>query len=426
MQAEPFAVEEVSHLALHLGRLLFQNNADTAHVEDSVVRFAASFGYEAHLIVTYESLLVSLVSGEQFRTKVGHRIPSMNINMAAVTAVDRLINGVENGGLDLAGVRAELELIERRAPIYGRWSTVAALGLTAASLGRLFGGDWPTFAITLLAGATGTWLRQGLGHRKFNLFFVAFATALASGSIGGAAVRLGMTGTPALCLVVPGMILVPGVPLINGIQDIIKNHMTVGLARLSMGALITLSSAVGLFVATVVTGAKIPVNESSSLISLSEDALFSALAACGYLFLFNVPRQIAWACIVCGMASHTGRTLCLRLGMDIVSGTLIGASVVGFLAQWFARYFRAPAVAFSFPGVVAMVPGAFAFRAVIGWFQIVAAGSAASPALVADTLALSFSCLLMVAAIAIGVAAPLILTNRGTEGSSQKETGAGK
>ena len=426
MEAEPFAVEEVSHLALHLGRLLFQNNADTAHVEDSVVRFAASFGYEAHLIVTYESLLVSLVSGEQFRTKVGHRIPSMNINMAAMTAVDRLINGVENGGLDLAGVRAELELIERRAPIYGRWSTVAALGLTAASLGRLFGGDWPTFAITLLAGATGTWLRQGLGHRKFNLFFVAFATALASGSIGGAAVRLGMTGTPALCLVVPGMILVPGVPLINGIQDIFKNHMTVGLARLSMGALITLSIAVGLFVATVVTGAKIPVNESSSLISLSEDALFSALAACGYLFLFNVPRQIAWACIVCGMASHTGRTLCLRLGMDIVSGTLIGASVVGFLAQWFARYFRAPAVAFSFPGVVAMVPGAFAFRAVIGWFQIVAAGSAASPALVADTLALSFSCLLMVAAIAIGVAAPLILTNRGTEGSSQKETGAGK
>jgi len=426
MDSKPFGVEEVSHLALHVGRLLFQNNADTAHVEDSVVRFAAIFGYEAHLVVTYETLLVSLVSGEQFRTKVGHRIPSMNVNMAAVTAVDRLIDDVESGGLDLPRVRAELETIERHEPVYGRWATVAALGLTAASLSRLFGGDWRTFAITLLAGAAGTCLRQELGRRKFNLFFVAFATALASGTIGGAAVRLGMSGTPALCLVVPGMILVPGVPLINGIQDLIKNHMTMGLARLAMGALITLSIAVGLFVATVVTRANIPVNESSLLISLPEDALFSALAVFGYLFLFNVPPQIAWACVVCGVASHTGRTLCLHLGIDIVSGTLIGAVIVGFLAQWFAHSFRAPAVAFSFPGVVAMVPGAYAFRAVIGCFQIVAAGPGAAPTLVTGTLALGFSCLLLVAVIAIGIAAPLILTNKGTTRSSQKETGAGK
>jgi len=414
MDSKPFRVEEVSHLALHVGRLLFQNNADTAHVEDSVVRFAAIFGYDANLVVTYESLLISVVSGEQFRTKVGHRIPSMNINMAAVTAVDRLIDEVENSGPDLERIRTELESIEDREAIYRRWGVVAALGLTAASLGRLFGGDWPTFAITLLAGAAGTWLRQNLGRRKFNLFFVAFATALASGTIGGAAVRLGMSGTPALCLVVPGMILVPGVPLINGIQDMIKNHMTVGLARLAMGALITLSIAVGLFVATVVTGAKIPVNESSLLISLPEDALYSGLAAFGYLFLFNVPPQIAWACVVCGVVSHTGRTLCLHLGIDIVSGTLVGAVAVGFLAQWFAHYFRAPAVAFSFPGVVAMVPGAYAFRAVIGWFQIVAAGAIAAPALVTETLALTFSCLLMVAVIAIGMAAPLILTNKAT------------
>jgi hypothetical protein len=61
-----------------------------------------------------------------------------------------------------------------------------------------------------------------------------------------------------------------------------------------------------------------------------------------------------------------------------------------------------------------MVPGAYAFRAVIGWFQIVAAGAIAAPALVTETLALTFSCLLMVAVIAIGLAAPLILTNKAT------------
>jgi uncharacterized membrane protein YjjP (DUF1212 family) len=34
-------------------------------------------------------------------------------------------------------------------------------------------------------------------------------------------VLLGVSGTPALCLVAPTMIIVPGVPLINGVQDMI-------------------------------------------------------------------------------------------------------------------------------------------------------------------------------------------------------------
>ena len=414
-RTDPASIEDVAHLTLQVGRLLFENGADTAEVHESVVRFAAAFGYEAHLMVSYEVLLLTLVAGGQFRTKVGYRVPAMNVNMAAIAGVSSLVGEVENGRRGMAEVRAELEDVEGRPPVYGRWIVVVALGLTAASLARLFGGDWPTFGIAWLAGSTGMWLRQELGRRGFNLFFIPFAAALVSGVIGGAAVLLGVSRTPALCLVAPGMIIVPGVPLVNGVQDMFKNHMTQGLARLGLGVLITLAIAFGLFVATVLTGAKIPVDAPLQLLSVPEDALFSALAALGYLFLFNVPGRIAWACVVCGVASHTTRTLCMHLGLDILSGTLIGALAAGFLAQGFARHFRAPAVAFAFPGVVAMIPGAFAFRVVIGCLQIVAAGAAAATTLVTETLALSVSCLLMVAAIAVGIAAPLILTKKGTK-----------
>ena len=102
----------------------------------------------------------------------------------------------------------------------------------------------------------------------------------------------------------------------------------------------------------------------------------------------------------------------MHLGIGVVSGTLIGALVVGFLAQGFARHFRAPAVAFAFPGVVAMIPGAFSFRVVIGCLQIVNLGAAAAISLVTETLALAVSCFLMVAAIAVGIVAPLILSKK--------------
>jgi uncharacterized membrane protein YjjB (DUF3815 family) len=54
-----------------------------------------------------------------------------------------------------------------------------------------------------------------------------------------------------------------------------------------------------------------------------------------------------------------------------------------------------------------MVPGAYAFRAVLGSLQI--AHDAAAPPLVIETLSLGIAVVLMVAAIAVGIAAPALL-----------------
>lgn len=48
-----------------------------------MLRFTSAFGCEAHLLVTYETLLLTVISNQQFRTKAGNRIPAMNVNMAA-------------------------------------------------------------------------------------------------------------------------------------------------------------------------------------------------------------------------------------------------------------------------------------------------------------------------------------------------------
>jgi uncharacterized membrane protein YjjB (DUF3815 family) len=64
-----------------------------------------------------------------------------------------------------------------------------------------------------------------------------------------------------------------------------------------------------------------------------------------------------------------------------------------------------------------MIPGAYAFRACIGCVQIMQGGTTAPLPVVTETLALIATCLLMVAAIAIGIAAPLIpIEKRATKG----------
>lgn len=414
MTAPPPAGDErldaLAHLALQLGRLLLLNGADTEHVQGAMARFAGAYGAEANLLVTYEALLVTLVAGAQVRTKIGHRLPGAGVGMAAIAALNRLVDEAAGGRLALADAHAALEAVEHQGPAYPGWLVAAALGLTAASLARLFGGDVAACAAAGLAGAAGTAIRLALGHRGANPVLAAFVVALLGGLAGGALVQLGASRSPALALVAPAMILVPGVPLINGMMDMIRGHVTIGLSRLGFAGLIVLAVAFGLIAAARLTGLAVPVDAPTIVIGVAEDALFSALAGAGYALLFGVPLRMAWACALCAVASHTLRTALFHAGLDLIAGTLLGALAVGVLAQAFARHFRAPAVALAFPGVVAMIPGAYAFRAVLGTLQLASAGAAT--ATVAETLSLIATVGLMVGAIAVGVAAPALLAPR--------------
>ena len=140
-------IDTVAHIALQLGRLLLQNGSDTDNVGADIRRLVAAFGCEANLLVTYEALIVTIDSHGVFRTKIGHRVPGMNVGMGMLHALDRLLTRAESG-LSLDQIQAELDRIEHAPPAYPHWLVIAGMALTAASLSRLFVGDWGAFLIT--------------------------------------------------------------------------------------------------------------------------------------------------------------------------------------------------------------------------------------------------------------------------------------
>ena len=403
------AAENAAHLSLLLGRLLLMNGAETAQVRSSVERFAEGLGYEARLVITYEALLLTVVADGGFRTKVGRHVQTTSVNMAAIESLNRITDEIASGVLDAASAGARLDAVEHAGALYPRWLVAISLGLTGACLSRLFGGDWPVFITVFVAAAIGTAVRQQLGRWKAHPLAIPLITALVSGTIGGWGMRLHPGAVPALCLIAPGMILVPGVPLINGIRDAISSNMDLALARLAFSALIVVAIALGLAAAAAVTSVAIPVFELNPLLPIPEDAIFSALTTIGYVFLFNVGSRVFWACILCGVCCHALRTTLLHCGLDIISGTLIASMVAGILAHIFSRLFRTPSVTFAFPAVVALVPGSYAFRAFVGGLQILRASGSASIPLVAETMSLVMYVILLTSAIAIGLAVALAM-----------------
>lgn len=141
------------------------------------------------------------------------------------------------------------------------------------------------------------------------------------------------------------------------------------------------------------------------------DALWSALAAAGFAILFNVPRRALLGCIVTGAVGHALRTL-LLYGFTIEAATLTGATVVGFMAWGFARHYQMPSLIFAVCGTIPMVPGSYAYRAMIGLIRVAGANPIDGEAVLIDAWINFVKTGLILLAIAAGIAAPTLLFRR--------------
>jgi uncharacterized membrane protein YjjP (DUF1212 family) len=248
------ALTEVIKLSLWAGQLLLQHGAETQQVETTVHRLSTGLGCDwADILVSPNAIVMTAISGGEFRTKV-RRVVGLGVNMAIVTEVSDLHRRVETGELDAAGLRAELRRISDMPGSYNRWLVVIAVGLACASFSRLFGGDWQVFFVTLLAASGAMFTRQELQQRYFNAFLVTIATAFVAGVLAGVATHIGLDSQPQTALASSVLLLVPGVPLINAVEDLIKGHIVTGLVRGFTGGLVAICIALGLLLAMALMG----------------------------------------------------------------------------------------------------------------------------------------------------------------------------
>lgn len=248
------SLRDVIDLSLWTGQLLLQYGADTERIEETVHRLGTALGADwLDILISPNAIVATTISGDEFRTKI-RRVVSIGVNMAILADINELSRRVEMGELDRFGVRAELTRIGKIRSLYNRWTVVLLVGLACAGLCRLLGGDWAAFAATLIASSVATFFRQEMAHRYFNPLMVVTVTAFVAGTVASVLVRSGLTSTPLPLLSASVLMLVPGVPLINGMQDMIKGHLVTGFARGFMGALISMAIALGLLLAMLLIG----------------------------------------------------------------------------------------------------------------------------------------------------------------------------
>lgn len=410
-------LRDIIDLSLWAGQLLLQHGADSARVEETVHHLGTGLGCDwLDVLVSPSAIVATTTSGVEFRTKTRRVVRFGGVNLSVVDAVNRLSREAQHGRLSRAAVRAELERIDAQPRHYPRWLTALLVGLSCAAFSRLFGGGVAIFLVTWLSASLALLVRQALHQHHFNPLLNVLTTAFVAGLVASFGIQLGWGAQSLIPLAASVLLLVPGVPLINAVEDLLNGHMVTGIARGVTGALISLSIAGGLGIAISLAGISNPRPVFGAIPSVWVDALWAAVAALGFAVLFNVPRHMLVWTAVCGAVGHALRFLLVQMGGSLEIATLVGATAVGFLGHLLARRLYAPAAIFTVSGVIPMVPGTFAFGTMLGVLQLAAVLPLPPATTLADLLATTsveaIKTGLILGALALGIALPTFLFGR--------------
>lgn len=390
-------------LLIQAGKLLLEYNESSGGIIYALTQTARTFGDEpCHVSVTYLSVTVSFADEPPLLRSV----QELRLNAAVRTGIHEVLQSVRLRQIDVVEGLERLNRVVGETPRHSQWLVAVLLGGAACGFARLLAADGGAIAVAGVSTTIGLLVRQELNRRDVTLLALPLAAAFIGAAIGGIAIRLGWTQSPELVLIVPALMLVPGPHLLNGLFDLVDNHLVTSMARLGLAMGILVASALGIVLGarlTLPTGDLPSQSASVPELNLLSDMILAGIATCGFAAYFNVPwRQLGLAAIG-GMTGHGVRFLALEHGFPLETATFFGGLVVGAIAACIATSIRAPVAVIAFAGAVTMIPGASFYRALGGALRLAREIGGNGEALAATTLTHACQGLAVVGALGLGL-----------------------
>jgi uncharacterized membrane protein YjjB (DUF3815 family) len=145
-------------------------------------------------------------------------------------------------------------------------------------------------------------------------------------------------------------------------------------------------------------------------LELLTHAALAAIAAAGFGMLFNVPFPMLGWCALGGAVGRGGRFLLVKGGLSLPWATLFAAAAVSFLGVWVAQRLRAHPKVVTVAAVIPMVPGTTLYSTLLSIWAMEHTGP--TPELIRAALRDGLDATFVVAALALGLAAPGLIVFR--------------
>ncbi len=397
---------------LKTGQLLIQSGADSNRIDRNMRRVAIFLGIGAddfHMHITFTTMMISISDGTNVVTKF-KKCLRHSVNMTIVSEVSNLSWNALEKGYSMADYEQALEKISAGKHHYPRALVIFAVGIACACFGKLFGCDLIAMLITAVASSTAMFVRQELHKRHINNYMNVAVCSFIAVFISASATYLNISETPFHPIFASVLFMIPGVPLINSLDDMIDGFTIVGWTRAVVAFLIIASIAAGMVFALKVLNIQ---NYGATLLPhnhLAIIALSGAAAATGFAILFNVPVRTLFLCALGGaIAVSTRNVLLYQMGFSLPLSSFCGALMVGIFCIYWVHAMGIPGHVISIPPVIPMIPGVLLYKAIIGILTLGTNATSEQVPLLMNTYESGIKAIMTLFGLSLGVAIPNIL-----------------
>lgn len=437
-------VTELRHkldLLLRTGRILVESAADTARILRTMKRAAAFLGLDErylHLYVNWNVLMVNYSDEEHSFTKF-QRCEKHGINLTAISQVSKLTWRAIQEDYTLQQYEEALHDIRTRKRNFTPWQVAIGGGFACGGFCIQFGCDWTAFFYCSLAAILGFRLRMYLPTRGCNNYIAIGIAAFAATIMAWLTSFLSLSpqftsvlpdfmvsSTPWHPLMACALFIVPGVPLINFVSDMLEGHIEVGMVRAINTLIMVLAMSFGIAFAINVCG----IDNFARNLSMTphhtylEFAIAAAISAMGFSTIFNIPRRLLPAVAVGGIIAVCSRNFVnlgpsngnVGLDMGLMVGSFTGSALISVIVIKARHWFHTPHQCITIPSVIPMVPGVLMYRAL---FEFIDMHGVVGELTIGTTNAIRAS--LIIICIATGVAIPNVFFRRFIASSRQNK-----
>ena len=234
--------------------LLLGCGSTCIRIEKNTKRMAQAFGVNLDIFIMPANVSVSVWNTDRGSAVMAQRkTANCGISFNLNTRLSQLSWEVTDNNLDLPTAVAHFERIKATKPT-GKWEVLILTSLAKSAFGRLFGGDWFAMLIVLVSTMAGYRLKQIMLEDgcDIRLTFLCASFFSASISAGGHIFNIG--STPELAIGTSVLYLIPGVPYINSVSDMIYRHYLCAFSRFLDAAVLTACLSAGLCVGMLIFG----------------------------------------------------------------------------------------------------------------------------------------------------------------------------
>ena len=242
-------------LLLDIAVLLMSSGAHTERVHRNLNRITTALGYEQEVLFSLAGITLTLSdskdTGAQYTAF--RRIHGYGVHLGKVSGVSRMSWRICQEGMTIAEIKAEVERL-KSLPHYPQIFVVAMIALAGMAFCRLAGGEILSVMLTGAATAIGFMTRSKLLSSGYNLPLSVCSAALVASSVSGIGIVFDLGVSPEIAVATSVLFLIPGVPMINAVIDLLQGHTVTGQGRAMQGTVIAFGIALGIVLSSALLG----------------------------------------------------------------------------------------------------------------------------------------------------------------------------